>query len=584
MSLRTSLEKLAPDVLETLSRFPFAIALQAVSALILVFVINQGGAVDGEFWFRSALGLSTGAVLAVAGVLYRESRPESRLAAGIFTYGLPLLAIVLLQVRDTTWVTPHWLPAIAGLWLSVSAFTRIGRGAEREAAENRFWWLNHQAVATAVIAAAAFLLISLGMAAIERSLAILFSLNGTPFFYGYVLPLIGAFFTPVYWLSTLPRLEEFDERALNEPDFISRAIGFLGQFVLAPLLLAYAAILLAYTLQIIVAQSLPQGRLGWMVLGFTVTGAATWLVLHPPFMRSRGLVRLFRRWWFWLTVVPLVLYGIAVWIRLDLYGLTTERMLLVAGGLWAAGLTVVFLSGRGDIRLIPALGALVLLVLSVGPHNLQNGPQWNQAVRLEQALHEAGYPLAPGATPNWTDGAQVRAQSALDYLAYSYGRQEIEAVLARNGVTADAEAGTSALREALLMPPLPGTETVRVINVGRVYTSTVDVSATPLLIGSNSIYPGQDAHFGPVSLRIEAAALVATGPGGEQVRHDLRAWVDRQENGEVAEPLISFELAGRAYAVVVDSATVNAPPAEEEGQRELTWLRFNLFTAPAAPL
>ncbi len=43
-----------------------------------------------------------------------------------------------------------------------------------------------------------------------------------------------------------------------------------------PLLLIYAAILLAYTAQIVVTRALPQGMIGWMVLGFVVTGAG-----HP---------------------------------------------------------------------------------------------------------------------------------------------------------------------------------------------------------------------------------------------------------------------------------------------------------------
>jgi hypothetical protein len=49
-----------------------------------------------------------------------------------------------------------------------------------------------------------------------------------------------------------------------------------------PLLVIYALILLAYAAQIAITQKLPQGMIGWMVLGFVVTGAATWLIVHPP--------------------------------------------------------------------------------------------------------------------------------------------------------------------------------------------------------------------------------------------------------------------------------------------------------------
>src|SRR5690606_18803673 len=144
-----------------------------------------------------------------------------------------------------------------------------------------------------------------GMVAIERSLSVLFGLEASDLFYRWVLPFTGLFLTPVYWLSTLPRVANVPPSETENADFTSTAIGFLGQFILVPLLLIYAAILLAYTVQIVITRELPQGMIGWMVLGFVVTGAGTWLVLHPRFMREKPLVRLFRRLWFWLTLVPL---------------------------------------------------------------------------------------------------------------------------------------------------------------------------------------------------------------------------------------------------------------------------------------
>ena len=89
----------------------------------------------------------------------------------------------------------------------------------------------------------------------------------------------------------------------------------IGKFILIPLLLAYAAILLVYAVQIVITRQLPEGMLGWMVLGFVTAGAGAWLVLHPEFLRDSIIVRFFRRWWFWLTIVPLILYFVAVQVR-----------------------------------------------------------------------------------------------------------------------------------------------------------------------------------------------------------------------------------------------------------------------------
>src|SRR5690606_31332160 len=160
----------------------------------------------------------------------------------------------------------------------------------------------------------------------------------------WVVPVVLGFLVPFYWLATLPRLADHDPLQLERPDVVATAGGFAAQFIAAPLLLIYATILHAYAVQIAATQSLPQGLLGWMVLGFVVAGAAAWLVLHPPFLRERPVPRLFRRFWFWLTLIPLVLLAVAIFVRLDAYGLTMERVLVALGGLWAALLAVVFLA------------------------------------------------------------------------------------------------------------------------------------------------------------------------------------------------------------------------------------------------
>ncbi|MDB5561021.1 MAG: hypothetical protein JWN11_439, partial [Hyphomicrobiales bacterium] len=429
MDIKLLLERLAPDAAATFKRFPFAILLTACATAILVAGTNDLLAENETVWGLLCAGLATGAVFSLAGTLFQESRPTLRATGFVLTYVVPLVVVALFQVRDNNWFIPYLMPIAGFLWLSVLGFTEVGRGEARENNQNRFWWLNHRAVTTAIIAGAAFGLILLGIFAIERSLAILFGFANGEIFYKWVLPIIAAFFAPLYWFTTIPRLGDFDTKALDEPDFLSRAIGFLGQFILAPLLLAYAAILLAYVVQIAATRTLPQGMLGWMVMGFTLTGAATFLVLHPPFMRGRMLVRLFRRWWFALTVLPLALFAIALWTRIDAYGLTPDRVGLVAGGLWAAVVTLVYLAHRGDIRLIPAIAAIALLAISIGPWNIENAAFDSQSRRLDAVL-TAGKISGPQTRPQLNPAQSDAAMSATEYLlGGDRGRLELARIL-----------------------------------------------------------------------------------------------------------------------------------------------------------
>jgi hypothetical protein len=558
------LQKLAPDFVATGRRFPFPIVLAALTTAVGLALINAPSDLRDPIWERLWAGLATAVPFALAGVMFAESRRDAVRAGVVFKHVLPIVVIALFQVRDIAWLVPWLLPAIGVLWLSISPFTVIGRGPERDWNQNVFWWVNHQAVATAAIATLAFLIIALGLVAIERSLSLLFGLNSSKLFYEWVLPFTGMFLTPVYWLSTIPRVAEYRDELLDRPDFTSTAIGLLGQFVLVPLLLIYAAILLVYTGQIVVTQQLPQGMIGWMVLGFVVTGAATWLVLHPPFMRDKPLVRIFRTAWFWLTLVPLGLFFVAVWVRVDAYGLTTERMLLLAGGIWAALLALLFLVRRGDIRFIPALAALVLALLSFGPWNVAHLPVVNQLDRLDAVVMNAGSDLS--ASPprsDWTAEEVAIARGSIDYLVYhEEGRRGVRDLMARYGVTwpADRE-GSYVVLEAMGVDIPPSEWEQRYVSISRNFDGQpVDVTATPWLIRPVGVYGPVATDTPPLRFAMPAGEL-RVGPAGTQdadlVPIDTAGWVARQAEPFLIDPWLDFTVAGRNYRLVVQMITLD---------------------------
>ena len=587
MSLGAWLEKQAPDFLLTGQRFPLAILLAALTTMVVIGDINDVHWLHRELWERTTLGLATGAVLAVAGVYFAESRPEARTAGLLLKYLLPVAAAAAFQITDFAWLVPYALPAVAVLWLSVSPFTRSERGAPREEVQDRFWWMNFQAITTAVIAAVAFLIIAFGLFAIERSLSILFGLETDRLFYRWVLPFAGVFLAPVYWLSTLPRLSAYRAEELEKPDFLPRAFGFLGQFVLVPLLLIYSLILLAYTVQIVVTQRLPQGMIGWMVLGFVVIGAAAWLLLHPPFMRTRALVRLFRAWWFWLTLVPLALFFVAVWTRVDAYGLTEERVLLAAGGVWATILAFAYLAGRGDIRLIPALAGIILLLLSVGPWNYVNLSVEQQLLRVETLLMAPG---EGGATfpPSLDAEQQAELRSSVSYLFYNPpGRERLTAVLQRYGLDkrwADPTGVMIGLGYPEVKPSYRDPFTAR-----RDEFAPIDVSETPLLVGGVYLYEGgsrvlnlpvSGGWSGAVALRLTGTAIEIVD--GEQLLStiNLLPLTDTQ-TPTIAQPTLDFTIHGTRMRLVLDRIEI-APGLAEEAPK-LGVVDGTLFTSAATP-
>lgn len=579
--MKAWLEALSPDFAATLRRFPFVIALALVGAVTMMLGTNAVEPFTGPYWGRVFLGIASAAGFSVGGTLFAESRPQNRRWSLVLKYLVPLLAIGLAALDDADIIFVYTLLPLAGLWASVAAFTRWG-GASRAEEERRFWWLNHQAIATACIAIVAFAIIALGLLAIERAVSILFNFGTNQIFFRWVLPFVGAFLTPVYWLSTIPRLDEYREEAVTRPDLLALATGFLGQFVLAPLLLIYGLILLAYAGQIAFTQTLPQGVIGWMVLGFVIVGAATWLVLYPPFMQSRRLVRAFRRSWFWLTLIPLALFVLAVWVRVDSYGLTPERVMLIGGGVWAIAVTLIFLAGRGDIRLIPGLAAIVLVPLTVGPFNIGNWPRLDQAARLDAAMDRAGV-TGPTAIAQWSQADAGIARSAATYLYYYEGQDKLLGILAGHQVPITSSGDAFDLEAAYVLMKLPDAGPPKPFiydSVSRWREVPADVSTTPFLLERVSVSPSAAVTISGLYLQLTAAgdlSVSMVGSTAPAAITPLAAWAQAAQPPYFSEPAIDFTVAGVRYRYIVDFATIELRAEAPELGRHLTYMDGYLF-------
>jgi hypothetical protein len=576
---RERLAGFAPDVSTTMRRFPLAICFIAIATFLSLLIINEV-VPETENWVRLFAGTAAAAILATAGVLCIERRGNTGWLGPLLLYVLPLLGLVAFQIADERFALTYLLPLPVLIWLSLSP----SAGA-RSDGEEIYWWTNNRAVTTAIVAVAGFGLIVLGLLAIDRSLSILFRVEVGDLFYRGLLPIVGFLLLPVYWLSTLPVVSDPGERDLDARDFLVRAIAFIGQFVLVPFIFIYALILHAYAIQIVVLGEVPQGVLGWMVSYFLIAGMVTWILVHPPFLRSRPMVVLFRRGWFVLTLVPLALLAVAVWLRVDAFGLTPLRVLLIAGGVWGAILAGAFLITRGkaDIRLIPALGGALLLILGLGPLTAENLSRWQQTARLDRLL--AANALADGWA--WSDADRSRARAAFDFLYFDQSRRlALEPLLARHNVSPeDADWQGSTIRTALDIENV-GTEQ------GPIYsylshdaaTRPVALSATPYYRGQITLNPGPwQTEIGTAALSLAGTAL-AVAQGEEVETIDLDAWLDRQTGEILADPLIVFESDGHTYALLIIDMTVSRlVPDEADAIEYINALVFSADSDAPAP-
>jgi hypothetical protein len=301
-------------------------------------------------------------------------------------------------------------------------------------------------------------------------------------------------------------------------------------------------------------------------------------------MRSRPLVRLFRGWWFWLTLAPLALFLIAVWVRVDAYGLTAERILLLAGGVWAAVLALVFIVGRGDIRLIPALAGFILLLLSVGPWNYSYLSQSTQAMRLDALVMNAG--ADKSASPprgDWSAEEVAEARGIIDYLAGSReGQRAVREVMGKYGVTWDpAQDGSYVVLEALGISQPTTNGEPRFATLFRNFDGEpVDVTATPYLIRPIGLYGDTAVDLPPLRFTM-AGGAIRVGPAGSVDADlqplDLSTWLAQQNTGSLVTPWIDFAVAGRSYRLVLQSISLDRGE-DNAGPTVLNSLEGQLFS------
>jgi hypothetical protein len=236
-----------------------------------------------------------------------------------------------------------------------------------------------------------------------------------------LLPVIFLTIAPIYFLALVPRVETAD-MAGGANDFLRRAVDALATWVLSPFVLVYAALLWVYAGKIALAGALPDGEVGNMVRAFGFVGFATMLAIYPQRDAGPWHVRLLWRAWPFLIIAPLVLLALALFVRIDDYGLTPDRYVAALLGVLGAASGIAALVWRARIvTLAPIVAAIALLAASIGPWGaVETSVRWQTATirgiltvhgQIKDGLPDAQAARAPLSSKEWR-----RWQAAIDFL------------------------------------------------------------------------------------------------------------------------------------------------------------------------
>ncbi|MGX5858568.1 DUF4153 domain-containing protein [Dyadobacter jiangsuensis] len=196
-----------------------------------------------------------------------------------------------------------------------------------------------------------------------------------------LLVTVFCFFHTIFFLSKIPKPGEIVSGYPN-------GLKIFTQYVLLPLEVVYLVILYVYVGKIALQWQLPQGRVAYLVLAFSVAGIFALLLLYPLRQSAQERwVSIFSRRYYVALLPLIVLLFTGIFRRINDYGVTENRYIVAALAFWLAGITLYFLSGkRDDIRWIPITLSIFCFLGPVGPWNIFLVSKNSQLKQFEEIL------------------------------------------------------------------------------------------------------------------------------------------------------------------------------------------------------
>lgn len=221
----------------------------------------------------------------------------------------------------------------------------------------------------------------LGIAAALWAIESLFEVTIHGERYGEIWMVCAGIIAPFFFLYSLPKKPTKDTKIDS-----SKALSIFTNYILIPLVTIYFIILYAYTSKIVLTWEWPKGIVSYMIFAFSLVGIATHLCIHPRISATPWLKR-FHTLFYSLLIPQTIVLFLAIGMRINQYGITEKRYLVVILGLWLLGMALYnLISKRKDIRLIPITLFGLAFLSSFGPWGAFSVARESQLHRLESLL------------------------------------------------------------------------------------------------------------------------------------------------------------------------------------------------------
>ena len=240
-------------------------------------------------------------------------------------------------------------------------------------------------VSKATITAFFTLVIALGLIATLFAVKSLLynDLSEKHFFYVWVLSWL--IFAPVYFLSGFPKTEDI----FSIKDY-NNIFKILLVFIILPIISIYTVVLYLYFGKILITQVWPKGIVSYLVLSYTSAGIIS-IFLISSFFKQNKWVDTFTNIYLKLIFPLIGMMFVSIGIRINEFGFTENRYLILATGIWATFAVIFMNFDKGKRNIILPISLAVVAFLAVcGPWDASNISKTSQNNRFSNILNKYG--------------------------------------------------------------------------------------------------------------------------------------------------------------------------------------------------
>lgn len=458
-----SVKQILENTVRTFLRFPFVLINSFVCTFSVVILIDHEGPSQPSVLFKILMATILGIPLLTGFATMAEKQKWSRgLSVGLQIVGILLLIGYGCSVPYDLAEAPavhilRLLIIVIGVSLFFSFAPFISRGEI-----NGFWHYNKhlllRLITTSIYSVVLYAGLALALAALDN----LFGMYVPGKRYAELWFIILGICAVWTFLAGIPEDTDQMETVTDYP----KGIKIFAQYILFPLVLVYLIILYAYITKILITWEWPQGWVGRLILGFAATGISSLLLLFPV-RDNRGNVWIKEASrWFYVAMIPMVIILLlALWRRISEYGITEQRYIGAALGIWLAGIILYFiLSKAKSIKTIPVSLCVSALIISFGPWGVFSVSENSQVNRLQNLLTKNSI-LADGKiqkvseTIPGDDALQI--SSILKYLYQIHGYDRIQPWFTKS-LKEDSTSDRLTIKEPALIAKMMGVNYVNV--------------------------------------------------------------------------------------------------------------------------